>query len=240
MTKSILSRFKSDPLGFIGRALYKSIIGRLKYGRGGDYDAERYWHDRFSRYGLSAQGAGDEGLSEQENEVMYAEAGRVFTALCQEEGLYFPSLRVLEIGPGSGFYTELLRGFGVRDYVGADITDVLCPELRRKFPEFSFVKKDITRDTVDGKFDLILMIDVIEHIVSEEKFSCAMENVKKCLLENGTFMVAPITKTSKRHLFYVRWWSMEDIQRRFRGYTFREPVPFRNGHLLIVKKPQTE
>ena len=66
MLKDILSRFKKDPLDFIRRALFKTIVGSRKYGKGNDYDATRYWHNRFSKYGQSLKGAGDEGLSEED------------------------------------------------------------------------------------------------------------------------------------------------------------------------------
>lgn len=201
MLKDILSRFKKDPLDFIRRALYKTIIGPLKYGEGNDYDAARYWRDRFSKYGQSLSGAGDEGQSEEENEKMYAEAAKVFTDLCRKEGVDFQSVSILEIGCGTGFYTQLLHNLGVKSYVGVDITDVLFPELRKKFPQFRFVRKDITSDKIEDMFDLIVMIDVIEHIVKESKLSFAMENVKNCLLANGNFIVSPIMDLSKRHLF---------------------------------------
>jgi len=236
MLRYIVSRFKKDPLGLMRRALDETIIGPLKYGEGNDYDAARYWHDRFSKYGLSLNGAGNAGLSEEENEKMYAEAAKVFIDLCRREGVDFQSVSVLEIGCGTGFYTQVFHNLGVKSYVGVDITDVLFSELGKKFPQFRFIRKDITSDKVEGKFDLIVMIDVIEHIVNESKFSLAMENVKNCLLANGIFVVSPIMDVSKRHLFYIRSWSLEDIKQRFSGYIFGELVPFRHNHILIVKK----
>lgn len=185
-----------------------SII--IKYGAGNDYDAAKYWHDRFSKYGLSLKGAGNEGISEEENEKIYAEAAKVFTDLCRKEDIDFHNVSVLEIGCGTGFYTQLLHDLGVKSYTGVDITDVLFPKLRKKFPRFKFIKKDVTSDKLEGKYDLIIMIDVIEHIVKESKLSFAMENVKNCLSHNGVFIVTPIMKVSKKQLFYLR---MVDLRR---------------------------
>lgn len=239
MLKDLLSKFKKDPLNFIRRGLYKSIVGPLKYGKGDNYDTARYWHDRFSRYSLSLKGAGDEGLSEEENEKMYKEAAKVFTDLCRQESVNFQSVRVLEIGCGTGFYTQLLHNLGVKSYIGIDITDVLFPKLEKKFPQFKFIRRDITSDKIGGKFDLIIMIDVIHHIVEKSKFSYAMENVKNCLLANGVFIVSPIMEANKKHLFYVRFWSLEDIRQEFPGFIFSKLVPFRHNHLLIIKKQES-
>jgi len=234
--KKIAVKFKNKPFDFFWRGLYKTTIGRFKYGKRNDYDAARYWEDRFSKYGLSLKGSGDEGLSAEENQQMYAEAATVFVDLCAKEGIDFRQAKVLEIGCGAGSYTQLLYEMGVRSYVGVDITDALFPHHKQKFSQYKFVKKDITMDRLEGQFDVIVMIDVIEHIVNEAKFSFAMENVKSSLQDNGLFIVSPIADESKKHLFYVRTWSLQDIKTRFSGYLFRELIPFRDNYILAVRK----
>jgi len=230
-------KLRRDPIGFLRRALYKILIAPLKYRRKGGYDAARYWRDRFSRHGTSLKGVGDEGLSEQENQEMYENAATAFLDLCRRENIDFATARVLEIGCGNGFYTQLLREQGVKRYLGVDITDVFFPDLAKRFPSFQFIRRDITADPIAGEFDLILMIDVIEHIVGEEKLDFAMTNVQRCLAGNGRFLVAPVASQGKRSLFYVRFWSAQDIRRRLPGCLFGEPIPFRYSHLLVASKP---
>jgi SAM-dependent methyltransferase len=234
--KNIILKSKKDPLGFLTRALYKTTIGRLKYGSGADYDAARYWRDRFSKYHLSLQGAGDEGLSEEDNWRMYGQARDVFTKLCQQENINFQLANVLEIGCGTGFYTQLLYDLAVNSYLGVDITDVLFTDLKNKFPDFTFIKKDVTVDKLEGQFNLIVMIDVIEHIVEKTKLSFALENIRNCLSNDGRFIVAPVASESKKHLFYVHSWSLADLKPNFTEYSFRELVPFRNDYILVIKK----
>lgn len=234
--KEIILKSSKDPLGFLWRVLYKTIIGRLKYGHSHGYDAAKYWNDRFNKYGFALKGAGDEGLSETDNQQVYTQAATVFTALCHQESLNFPAANVLEIGCGTGFYTQLLSDLGVKSYAGVDITDILFPQLRKRFPQFTFIKKDVTTDRLEGQFDLIVMIDVIEHIVEETKLSFALENIRNCLASDSLFIIAPITEVSKKHLFYVHSWCLEDIKPKFAGCDFRELVPFRSGFILVIKK----
>ncbi len=234
--KDLLSKFKKDPLGFIKRALYKIVIGPLKYNKGNDYDAANYWRDRFEKHGQTLKGAGDEGLSEEENKEHYEKAAKVFTSFCMKEGIDFKNSDVLEIGVGTGFYTRLLHDLGVRKYTGVDITDVFFSKHKNNFPQFKFVKKDITVDKLEGKYDLIVMIDVIEHIVNEKKFASAMENVRNSLSDDGIFVVAPVMDEDKKHLFYLSSHSLQDIKNKFPGYRFSEPMPFRDGNIIGIKK----
>lgn len=234
----MLGRRTRNPLGFLKRVIEKAILGPRRYGRGDDYDAAAYWRDRFDKYGQSLRGAGHEGLSEDVNRDMYEEAAKVFADLCRKESLDYSSARVLDIGCGNGFYAGLLSGLGVREYSGLDITDVLFPALRERFPEFVFEKKDITCDDLDGNFDLILMIDVVEHIVTEPKLSRAMANVKRVLAPGGLFVISGLRETGRRKLFYVRSWSLEEIAKEFPGYHIGEAVAFRDSTIIPIRKPK--
>ncbi|MBK8401208.1 MAG: class I SAM-dependent methyltransferase [Propionivibrio sp.] len=160
----MLSRFTNDPLGFLGRVFTKLFIAPVKYRSRMGYDARRYWHDRFEKYGLSLKGVGDEGLSEEENRKMYQEAAESFLALCRRECIDFTRARVLEIGCGNGFYTKLLAQQKVGRYLGLDITNIFFHDLETEYPDFKYICRDIASGNFDGEFDLILMIDVIEHI----------------------------------------------------------------------------
>ncbi|MDD5194092.1 MAG: class I SAM-dependent methyltransferase [Candidatus Omnitrophica bacterium] len=236
MVENIFLKLIKDPFGFIKRGLYKTIIAPFKYGKGNDYDAKSYWNDRFRKYDHALRGVGDEGLSEEENKKAYEEAAGVFRGLCLQENIDFNNINVLEIGCGTGFYTQILHGLGVQHYTGVDITDALFSGLAKKFSKYTFIMKDITADTIEGKFGLVVMIDVIEHIVIESKFSAAMENVKKCLSGDGIFILAPIMHESKRHLFHTRSYSSDDIKREFPGYVFSKLTPFRGSYIVSIRK----
>ena len=95
---------------------------------------------------------------------------------------------------------------------------------------------DISADEVEEKFDLIVMIDVIEHIVKDDKFKFCMENIEKSLKNAGVFIITPIMKRNKKHHFYNRDWSLNDIQPFFAGCEFSDLIPFRGGNILFIRK----
>ncbi len=209
MLKEILYKIRKNPISLLQRAIFKIFIGPIKYHNGTDYDAQRYWQDRFSKYGKTLTASGDEGLSEEENCRDYELALNVMTSVFHKENINFEQIKVLEIGCGTGFYTQLLHDLKVKSYTGVDITDVLFAELNQKFSNFTFIQKDVTTDKIiDLSFDLIIMIDVIEHITSKDKLSFAMKNVQKCLKRNGIFIISPIMEISKKHLFHLHSWTI--------------------------------
>jgi 2-polyprenyl-3-methyl-5-hydroxy-6-metoxy-1,4-benzoquinol methylase len=223
---------------FIGRVFRKLITGPLKYGKQGDYNAKKYWHDRFLKYGDSIQGPGNEALSEAENIKMYNAAKDVFVSTCRKESISFETSRFCEIGLGNGFYTKILKDLGVQQYQGFDISDVIIPRMQERFSEFSFEQKDIGSDPITGSYDVVMLIDVIQHIVNKDKFKFALNNIKSSLADRAIFLMGPLEKKNSKVLYYVRNWTVEDVKGIFSEgeFTFSDPVNFRGADLYIIRK----
>lgn len=224
-------------LTLLKRAISKKLTGRLRYRTPAGYDAKRYWTDRFDKYGTSLRGAGHEGLSEEANEEMYLEAARVFEATIRRLLSKHDGTRALEIGCGTGFYTDLLKRVGVAEFTGIDITDALFAEHRERFPGFRFVQADVTKDPLEGTYDLAVMIDVTEHIVTRDDLDSAFSNIANVLVPGGYFIVGPQFEQSRRHLFYVHFWSVDDVRSAFPDWDEVANEDFRDGRLLVFRKP---
>ena len=201
------------------------------------YRPAKYWKERHAKYGLDLRGVGNCSLSLEINEKAYLEAGKVFLDLCNQVGIDFKTVRILDVGCGNGFYSRIFREQGGMDYLGIDITDELLPTLRKEFPGFYFQKLDIAKKKLRTTFDLIIMIDVTQHIVSDKRFSFAMQNIRSHLTNGGTFIV-------------TSWLSEKRVQRKphevarpmnyytkeFDGCRFTDPTSFRDKYIFAVTK----
>ena len=209
-----------------------------RYATDDGYDAEGFFRDRFSRFGMGKRSVGYFFSSEEENTAMYDEAKRVFLETVGRTGIDLPQAQVLDIGAGNGFYSQIYLENDVKRLTAVDITDELFPELRRRFPGYGYVKLNVAKEPLPGEYNLISMIDVTQHIVVEEEFEAAMKNVAEHLLPSGVFVVTSWLHPHRLQddFYHVRR-PLETYTRLFNGYEFSEPVPFRDKFIFSIRKP---
>lgn len=101
---------------------------------------------------------------------------------------------VADIGFGTGFGTHLFN-VKAKEVYGYEIDDDAIKFARAIFPfkNLYFEHGDIVKG-IDGAFDYVVMIDVIEHIKHDKK---ALDNVKKMLNKGGTFLCSTPNRLSR-------------------------------------------
>ncbi len=233
MSESIIKKFLSNPFRFIQNSFYKFFISPRKYKQNNDYNVSQYWKDRFTKHGSSLIAVGNEGLSEKENEKSRQRGLIIFKEVFNSYPINASSTKILEIGCGTGYYTDFVNQSGLLSYKGLDITDHFFPELRLRYPKYSFVKQDVSTEVINDKFDLIIMMDVIQHIVLPEKLKFTLENIQQSLNKNGLFILAPVTEKSQKHMFHVHEWSLLDIQQYLSDKMSIQKIHFRHKESLI-------
>jgi len=106
---------------------------------------------------------------------------------------YFPKDRKIKIldygcGAGAGLYYCIKEGY--MNITGIDINETaveLSSKLAGKFRVFLVSEEFTTND----KYDLILLIDVLEHI-KKEKISSFLSNINSMLNQNGMLIIRTI------------------------------------------------
>jgi SAM-dependent methyltransferase len=157
------------------------------------FSTREYWEDRL-RANYSLEGVGYLRLGRRFNEWMYRIRGEVFDRVVAELPLERERpLRVLDIGAGTGFYVArwLARGAEV---TGVDLTEVAVENLRGRFPAGRFLQADIGAElgpplgAESGTFDVVSAFDVLFHIVDDEQYARALDNVARLLRPGGWFL----------------------------------------------------
>lgn len=100
--------------------------------------------------------------------------------------------KVLDIGSGTGFYDQWQQ-FGISNITGADITMVSVEQLKLRFPRQQFFQLDIGGEIKPfiqqhGSYNLVSCLDVLFHIVDDDRFKQALHNTSACLEKGGYFV----------------------------------------------------
>jgi SAM-dependent methyltransferase len=155
-----------------------------------DFDARTYWEERLSG-NYSLRGVGHFRLGQQFNNWIYRMRKDVFLRRMRATGLDFSGFEVLDVGAGTGFYVDRWTDLGVRDLVGLDLTEAATAALRERYPAYTFHQADIggDLDVLRGRtFDAVSCFDVLFHIVDDDRFERAIENIGSVLKPDGMFV----------------------------------------------------
>jgi 2-polyprenyl-3-methyl-5-hydroxy-6-metoxy-1,4-benzoquinol methylase len=156
------------------------------------FDPQRYWESRLSeRYTLGATGWS--GLGESFNRWSYAVRRVVFSRIVREVLSDRGSLRVLDVGSGTGFYLRAWQRLGVADVAGSDLTAAAVARLGARFPGMPVHQLDIGEEDAQppgAPFDAISVIDVLYHIVDDDRYEQALRNCARLLKRGGTLILS--------------------------------------------------
>ena len=126
------------------------------------------------------------------------------------------TVRVLDVGCGSGFMSDTLAALGYGGvYTGIDIgdrfrTNVAHPDAFER----TFVNADAHTFETDEPYDLILSFSALEHIPDDQKLIAHLDTI---LAENGAHLhIVPAAWGLPLYLWHgFRQYSLADIEQRF-------------------------
>ncbi len=193
------------------------------------YEPKSYWTDRLAR-NPNLRGTGHRRFSIEYNEAMYLVASENLRATLINADVDLQGARVLDIGPGMGYFVRRYIEWGARHVTGLDITEVSVDNLRTAFPGHHFIQADISGDEcpADGQYTLVSAISVIYHIVEDDRFVRALANMCK-RVEPGGWLLASDA--------FRRWPGVTAGHARWRGLNSYAPVLDKYGLRVVAVRP---
>ena len=156
------------------------------------FTTQDYWEQRLRGH-FSLEGVGYLRLGQRFNEWMYRIRGEVFDRVVDETGAGTAGQRVLDVGPGTGFYLDrwLRRGAEV---TGVDLAPVVVSTLAARFPKARLLQADIGLPLTEPlaseprRFEVVSAFDVLFHIVDDGLYAHALANIASLLKPGGLFL----------------------------------------------------
>ncbi len=161
------------------------------------YRPKTFWNEMLTD-SFDLKGVGHFRMSNEENLKMYEEKKRIVSEEMQKAGVAIDgSVNIVEIGCGVGYWTEYLKGLGAKHYTGNDIAEISITNLKKMYPEYSFIQGDVSEVMLtENTFDIGVMIDVTQHITDDDRFKRAMDNLWKSL-KSGAFLIITMWDPAK-------------------------------------------
>lgn len=154
----------------------------------GDFSADRYWNGTYAEHGATGVAVGIPILGSRFNEWMHRARRDTFLRTCRSLSIEWPSARILDFGSGVGLIVHAWQELGVSQLVASDLTTASVRYLERSAPGVESVVYDLGSGDplpVDGAFDAVSAIDVLFHIIDDNRYRAAVSTIAGALRPGG-------------------------------------------------------
>lgn len=193
--------------------MIKRVLRKIKRTVLGGRENEHPGSHLFRKYDPEAEPA-DEEIEQYYDEFVehmkQYEKGlppRFSVAFEKLDGMVESGMEVLDLGCGTGITTEYIAGLGAQA-LGVDLSPRTIDFARQQRPGVDFTAGDITRINLEKTFDLICMIDVLEHIPARKR-EALWDNLRLHTKTGGRVF---ISIPSPEHILKTRKKNQESFQ----------------------------
>ena len=154
------------------------------------YRPQEFWEQRLSEQ-FDLRGTGETTLSLAYNKACYALRADVLTRALHTAAATVRGKRVLDIGCGTGFWTEFYASLGAH-YTGLDIAQVSVDQLATRYPDQRFARADVSDGVPGGPFDIVNVFDVLYHVTDEARWQAALRHLAAAIVPGGLLLVTDV------------------------------------------------
>lgn len=122
------------------------------------------------------------------NAAAYRIRERVFRRVVNSLEINPHNCEVLDVGSGTGFYLGIWKDYRVKSLTGSDLAERALKIIRDKYPDVRQIQLDIgdrQAPIEKNSYDLISAMDVLYHIVDDERYAQAFKNAYQMLRRDG-------------------------------------------------------
>ncbi len=152
-----------------------------------EYQPRSFWNERFGKYGHTGEVDGMLYAYDQPQRIR-----AIGKTLVQAGVTIHDQTKILDFGCGTGDLIESFLKHGQPEITAIDISDETIRHVRQRFAVYPNVAattaavQDI--GFLPASFDLSIGINVLQHIIDEQTFACAIEAILRVTKTGGHIM----------------------------------------------------
>ncbi|HQW45732.1 MAG TPA: class I SAM-dependent methyltransferase [Chitinophagaceae bacterium] len=156
------------------------------------YQANDYWSSIFNKQ-IDAKSVCYPDWPLSYNQFLHQQQIEMLLKILQSEHIQIAGKSVMEIGPGSGFWTHFFNANQVESYTGIDINEKVISHLQQQYPLYQFFHQDIgiknNRINELPQVDIVFAAMVLLHITDDKKIEQAFTLINQQLKPKGIFIL---------------------------------------------------
>lgn len=157
---------------------------------------------------------------------------------------------ILDVGCGAGDALMAIARDGAHDLYGVDVSSEALALAKRRVPGARFAALDVQRGGLRGRFDLVMSIQVIEHLPDDEAALRTMAGMSRAFVFVST--IGGRMRPSERAIGHVRNYTREELKAKLEraglrplwlrgwGFPFYSPLYRTLAELLPAGPPSGE
>lgn len=156
------------------------------------YKAYTYWNQLLEKH-PDAQGVCYPNWPLSYNKLLHRQQLQGLKSLLSEYQIQLEEKKILEVGPGSGFWTSFFHEQKPASYRALEISEKAASVLQNQFKNATILHGSISDELPTGiskhKYDVIFIAMVLLHITDEALFQKAISNIASVLAPNGSIII---------------------------------------------------
>lgn len=206
---------------------------------------QHYWESEHRRFPSGLKSVGPSWTNEDENLATYEHSRQVLIDFLKSLSLQLKDKDILEVGFGTGYFTQLMDEYEPRLLHGIDIAEsavkkITSQPIAKKEGRTFWHADIITNFSSSNRYDLIVMLDVTQHIPLQDLLLAGLNNVKTHLKETGTFLLTSYLNQPpglSQGDFHVTYWNRAVYETIYDPTLFDYtiyPQPFNSKQLFAI------
>jgi SAM-dependent methyltransferase len=151
-------------------------------------DPRSYWDARHREHGDALSGVGCVLLDEVGNQRDYETKWEHVSRMLEGESAN-GARRILDAGCGVGWFTGQLASFGFAEVEAFDFSATAATQAQRKAPGARVFVSALEDARSDRPYDVVICIDVLFHVVDDERWSQSVRNLASLVAPAGALLI---------------------------------------------------